>query len=473
MAVYKCEVCGEIYDESCEPIPFNDLPEEWRCPLCNAPKSSFRIIDAGQAEPKAKEACGVQAAPDAAIDAGAAIGGGSVMDAIHAMAATGSSVDEPMDTSLPVPKFDEILILGAQLAVLPLERDAPVNLRTVIGRSAKRPMVLDMPVFVSHMSFGALSGKAKKALAAGAAAAGTAVGSGEGGALPEERSAAAKYIFEYVPNRYGENTDVIRKADAIEIKIGQGTKPGMGGHLPAIKVTPAISIIRGRPLGQEIWSPAGFSEVRDPDGLKNLVDRLRADSGGSPIGVKIAAGRIEDDLNAISLSGCDFITIDGRGGATGSTNKFIKDSASVPTVYAVSRARKYMDAKGMKQELIVTGGLRTSGDIYKAIAMGADAVALASAAMMALGCRRYRACHTGNCPMGIATQDPELEKRLDAEAGARRVANFFNALAGELRSLARATGLSDIHDASPEDLCTISSEMSEHTGIRHAGDPSR
>ncbi|MDR3283402.1 MAG: alpha-hydroxy-acid oxidizing protein [Candidatus Methanoplasma sp.] len=470
MAVYKCEVCGEIYDEDCEPMPFSDLPDEWRCPLCNAPKSSFRIVGDGQDALESKGRCDAPST-DGDIDPKMALHDGGAMDMIHSMAATGSSVDEPMDTSLPVPKFDDILILGAQLSVLPLEREVPVNLRTVIGHGAKQPMVLDIPVFVSHMSFGALSGRAKKALAIGAAAVGTAVGSGEGGALPEERSNAAKYIFEYVPNRYGENTDVIQKADAIEIKIGQGTKPGMGGHLPAVKVTPAISALRGRPMGQEIWSPAGFSDVRSPLDLKRLVDRLRADSNGRPIGVKIAAGHIEDDLEVIAQSGCDFITIDGRGGATGSTNKFIKDSSSVPTVYAVSRARKCMDAKGMKQELIVTGGLRTSGDFYKAIAMGADAVAIASAALMALGCQRYRVCNTGNCPIGIATQDPELEKRLDVEAGARRVANFFNAVADELRSLARATGHSDINGISRDDLCTIDSEMSENTGIRHAGRP--
>ena len=184
--------------------------------------------------------------------------------------------------------------------------------------------------------------------------------------------------------------------------------------------------------------------------------------------MKIAAGHIEEDLEFISRSGCDFITIDGRGGATGSSPKFLRDASSVPTVYALSRARKYMDEHGMKQQLIITGGLRTSRDIVKAIAMGADAVALASAPLMALGCQRYRACDSGKCPLGIATQDPELEKRLDVKKAAQRVANYLNVTSEELRSFCRVTGHRDIHEMSVDDLCTIDSEIAQATGIRHA-----
>ncbi|MDR0887825.1 MAG: rubredoxin [Candidatus Methanoplasma sp.] len=465
MSRYRCKVCGEIYDEEAEGVPFAELPDNWSCPLCGAAKKHFEIIE----ESNESNRVHTQSARSVQVfDVSEEISGNTVMDEIHRLAATGKSTDEPMDTQMPVPKFDDILVMGAQLARSPLERDEEVNINVVIGKNAAKPMILDIPVYISHMSFGALSSKAKKALALGSAIAHTATSSGEGGVLPEEKSSAYRYIFEYVPNRYSMGTDILRTADAIEIKIGQGTKPGMGGHLPGEKVTVPISYIRGKPAGQEVWSPAKFSELKTPEDLKVMVDELREESGGRPIGVKIAAGHIEEDLEFISHSGCDFITIDGRGGATGSTGKFIKDASSVPTVYALARARRYMDEHGMTQELVITGGLRTSMDFVKAIAMGADAVAIASAALMALGCQRYRICHKSACPMGIATQNPELEKKLDVEAGAQKVANYLNATADELRAFARATGHSNIRDLSLEDLCTTSSEISDSTGIRHA-----
>ncbi|MDR2846561.1 MAG: rubredoxin [Candidatus Methanoplasma sp.] len=469
MARYRCEVCGEIYDEDAEGVPFAELPDDWTCPLCGGGKKHFKLIDDRPVKENTPNRAGTQEIQGISVfEDDEEIDGNTAMNEIHRLAATGKSTDEPMDTLMDVPGFDDILILGAQLARSPLERDENVNIKTVIGKNSAKPMVLDIPIYISHMSFGALSCKAKKALAKGSAIARTAMCSGEGGVLPEEKENAYRYIFEYVPNRYSLDTDILRSADAIEIKIGQGTKPGMGGHLPGEKVTLPISVIRGKPEGQEVWSPAKFSELRTPEDLKKMVDGLRADSGGRPIGVKIAAGRIEDDLKFISSSGCDFITIDGRGGATGSTGKFIKDASSVPTVYALARARRYMDDNGMTQELVITGGLRTSKDFVKAIAMGADAVAIASAALMALGCKRYRICHRGACPVGIATQDPELEKRLDVEKGAQKVANYLNATADELRAFSRATGHSDIHGLSLDDLCTISSEISGSTGIRHA-----
>lgn len=457
MARYRCSICGEIYDEEKEGVPFKDLPDDWKCPRCKAPKSSFEVVSESEATED-----------ELAYDPMLVKHDGGVMDEIHEMAVKGVSIGEPMDTLMHVPKFDDILILGAQLATPPRDDGEDVNIRTVIGKNAKRPMVLESPVYISHMSFGALSKNAKVALAKGTAMARTAMCSGEGGVLPEEIAAAYKYIFEYVPNKYSVTIHTFEHSAAIEIKIGQGTKPGMGGHLPGGKVTPEIARVRDKPVGQDVQSPSRFEEINSPEDLKAMVDTLRRLSDGLPIGVKIAAGHIEEDLEFISKSGCDFITIDGRGGATGSSPKFLKDASSVPTVYALSRARKYMDEHGMTQELVITGGLRTSKDFVKAIAMGADAVAVASAGMMALGCQKYRVCNSGNCPMGIATQDPELSKRLDVDIGARRVANFLNVSAEELRIFTRITGHKDIHDLSLDDLCTIDSEISQNTGIRHA-----
>ena len=248
------------------------------------------------------------------------------------------------------------------------------------------------------MSFGALSKEAKISLAKGTSMVKTAIGSGEGGILPEERQNAYKYIFEYIPNKYSVTDENLKNSDAIEIKIGQGTKPGMGGHLPGEKVTEEIAKIRGKSVGESIMSPSRFTEINDKDDLKKLVNELREKSEGRPIGIKIAAGHIEKDLEYICYAKPDFITIDGRGGSTGSSPKFLKDATSVPTIYALHRARKYLDENNMDIDLIITGGLRISSDFAKAIAMGADAIAIGTAAMIAIACQQYRVCNTGMCP---------------------------------------------------------------------------
>ena len=292
--------------------------------------------------------------------------------------------------------------------------------------------------------------------------------SGEGGILPEEMASADKYIFEYVGNLYSVTPENLRNADAIEIKIGQGTKPGMGGHLPAEKVTKEISKIRNKPMGKDVVAPSRFPGIETKEDLKELISQLRIASDGRPIGVKIAAGRIEKDLAFCVYGEPDFITIDGRGGATGSSPLFVRDSTSVPTIYALHRARKYLDSIGSDISLIITGGLRVSSDFAKAIAMGADAVAIASAALMALACQQYRICGTGMCPVGVATQDEELRKRLNGDVAALRVANFLNVTLEELKTFARITGHENLHDLSVEDLCTINREISEFTNIPHA-----
>lgn len=325
-----------------------------------------------------------------------------------------------------------------------------------------------MPVYISHMSFGALSKETKIAMARGSAAVETAMCSGEGGVLPEEKAAACKYIFEYVPNMYSVTTENLKTSDAIEIKIGQGTKPGMGGHLPGNKVTPEIAKIREKPLGQDVISPSKFSQINSADDLKGMVSNLRTLSDGRPIGIKIAAGRIEKDLEFCVYAEPDFITIDGRGGATGASPSIIRDSTSVPTIYALYRARKYLDSVGSDIDLVITGGLRVSSDFAKAIAMGADAVAVASAAMVAAACQQYRICGSGMCPVGVATQDENLRKRLQIDAAAKRVENYLRCSAEELKTFARITGNTDIHGLSVDDLCTISREISEHTNIPHA-----
>lgn len=286
--------------------------------------------------------------------------------------------------------------------------------------------------------------------------------------MPEEFNNAYKYIFEYVPNKYSVNDENLKKVDAIEIKIGQGTKPGMGGHLPADKVTNEIAKIRGKKQGEDIISPSKFKDIRTKEDLKKLVDELRKKSEGRPIGIKLAAGHIEKDLAFIAHANPDFITIDGRGGATGASPKIIRDATSVPTIYALYRAKKYLTENNLDIDLIITGGLRVSSDFAKAIAMGADAVAIATSAMMAIACQQYRICQSGMCPVGVATQNDVLRKRLKVDLSAKRLENYLTCVNDELKTFARITGHKNIHDLNVNDLCTISSEIEKHTNINHA-----
>jgi glutamate synthase domain-containing protein 2 len=469
MAVYKCDVCDYLYDDEKDGDAWANLPDDWVCPICGAAKSYFKKQD-GDAEaatppptPAAEKTPSIEEFRRTSDDLE------ETMADIHAMAASGQSIIEPMRTKKKVVSWDDILIRGAQLARLPLNDTEPVATTTVIGPKAKQPLIIESPVYVSHMSFGALSREVKIALARGSAAVKTAMCSGEGGILPEERDHAYKYIFEYVPNRYSVTEENLAKADAIEIKIGQSSKPGMGGHLPGSKVTDEIAKVRGFEKGMDIHSPARFDDIRSADELAAKVINLRELSGGKPIGVKIAAGHIEADLDIILQAEPDFITIDGRPGATGASPKYVKAATSVPTIYALHRARAYLDKKGVSDiSLVITGGFRVSSDMAKALAMGADAVAIATAALIACGCQQYRVCHADKCPVGITTQNEELRKRLDIDQSATGLENYLKVCTDELRSFARLTGNDDVHKLGVADLCTINSEISDHTDIKHA-----
>ena len=459
--IYKCTICGHIHNEEATGILLNELDA---CPICKQDISKFVEVENSKST-EAKEIKNT----DLAYDKDYAKSDKDIrqMDAIHQMAITGESIVAAMYTELPMPDWDDILILGNQLNPQPLEGDVEVNTQTVIGRNAKKPLVIESPIYITHMSFGALSRETKIALAKGSAAIKTAQCSGEGGILADEMENAYKYIFEYVPNKYSVTDENLKNADAIEIKIGQSTKPGLGGQLQGEKVTDEIARVRGKPVGESIHSPATIPEVNSKEDLKALVDELREKSDGRPIGLKFAAGRIEDDLEHVLYAEPDFITIDGRGGSTGASPKLIRDSTSVPTIYALARARKFLDEHDSNIDLTITGGLRVSSDFAKALAMGANAVAIGTAAMIATACQQYKICDTGDCPVGVATQDEELRKRLKIETAAKRVENYLKVSTEELKTFARITGHDDVHALNINDLCTINSEISDYTDIRH------
>ena len=482
MAIYKCSVCGHIFDEEKEGKKISEITV---CPVCKQPVEKFVLVEETIEEAASEEIENMEqkltqkvskdkqetSSPvDLSYDAAFARHDPAAryMEEIHEMAVSGTSIGGAMGTRMPMPNWDDILLLGAQLNPPPLNDGDPVETTTVIGCHAKKPMILTNPVYVSHMSFGALSREIKVALSKGSAMAKTAMCSGEGGILPEEKDAAYKYIFEYIPNKYSVTDDNLRTSDAIEIKIGQGTKPGMGGHLPGSKVTSEIAALRGKQPGEDVQSPSKFPEINSKEDLKEMVSMLRVRSDGRPIGIKIAAGRIERDLEYCVFAEPDFITVDGRGGATGSSPLLLREATTVPTIYALYRARKYLDSIHSDISLVITGGLRVSADFAKAIAMGADAIAVASGALIAAACQQYRICGSGNCPVGIATQDEELRARLKVDAAAQRVANYLNVSYKELKTFARITGHANLHDLCVDDLVTINREISEFTNIRHA-----
>lgn len=470
MGKYECSVCRYLYDESKTVLLFEDLSDDWTCPICDSMKMYFELMEDDEDTEKVEkpEKITIADSLDYPNDLKRTNDTLEVyMDAIHTMAVTGESVIEPMRTKLPVISWNDIYIKGAQLATMPLSNDDVISTKTVIGRNAKKPLEISMPLYVSHMSYGALSCETHEALAKGSSIAKTAMCSGEGGILPQSIDNAYRFIFEYVPNKYSVTDENLQRADAIEIKIGQGTKPGLGGHLPGEKVTKEIAEIRGKKEHHDILSEPKIPGINNRDDLRELVSVLRERSKGSPIGIKLAAGDIEADMEIASYAQPDFITIDGRGGATGSTLKIIKDASSVPTIFALHRARKFLDQNHLDIDLVVTGGFRVSMDIVKALAMGADAVAVASAALMASACQQYRICDTGKCPMGCATQDETLRGRLKIETSSKRVANYFSVTCHELEKFARMTGYDDVHKIPLSCLCTANSEISNFTYIEH------
>jgi glutamate synthase domain-containing protein 2/rubredoxin len=492
MTLYRCNVCNVFeYDPErgnsltgikpgTEPA---DFPPGWECPICASDRTHLMPVPQPvPVQPVISITCPVCGAPVKPALHGASQPEAGYLAAwerhadtleeymadIHTIAVTGESIIEPMRTKKPVVSWDEILIKGAQIARIPLNKDVPVNTRTIIGPGARQPLVIESPIFVTHMSFGALSREVITAIAQGTAGMQTAMGSGEGGILQEARSQAYRYILEYVPKRYSITEENLRAADAIEIKLGQSAEPGMGARLPAEKVTPEIAAVRSYPAGTDIISPAAYEDIRSRIDLKKKVGWLRETSGGRPVGVKIAAGDIEEDLAAVLYAEPDFITVDGRPGATGAAAKFIKNATSVPTIYALWRARKFLDDHDAENvSLIITGGLRVSPDFAKALCLGADAVAIGTAALMACGCQQYRLCNTGKCPVGVTTQKPELRERMKPAISAKRLEHFLRVSNEELRDFARLTGNDDVHALGIRNICTTSSEISGHTGIPH------
>jgi glutamate synthase domain-containing protein 2/nitrite reductase/ring-hydroxylating ferredoxin subunit len=369
-----------------------------------------------------------------------------------------------------LPRWDDIQIVTAQLARRPLADDVPVGTDVVIGPGAEKPLRLKVPMFVSDMSFGALSEEAKVALALGAEGAGTGICSGEGGMLPDEQAANSRYFYELASARFGWSLDKVALCQAFHFKGGQGAKTGTGGHLPGEKVVGRISEVRGLEPGTAAISPPTFPDLVTPEDFRSVAQEVRDVSGGIPIGFKLSAQHIEDDLDFALEVGIDYVILDGRGGATGAAPEIFKNHISVPTLAALPRARRHLEARGARDvTLIVTGGLRVETDFVKAMALGADAVAVSNAALQAIGCLGMRACHTNNCPVGIATQKKGLRARLIVEESARRLTSFLQASTELMQVMARACGHDHLSGFELDDLTTWKRDVADLTGIRYGG----
>ena len=369
-----------------------------------------------------------------------------------------------------LPKWEDIQMVTAQLWKIPLLDDAHVSTEVIIGPNAKKPLKLDIPLFVSDMSFGALSQEAKVALSRGAELAGTGICSGEGGMLDDEQASNSKYFYELASGRFGYDIEKVKKCQAFHFKGGQAAKTGTGGHLPGHKVVGKIAEVRGLPEGQAAISPATFPDWTDLSHYKAFVEYVREETGGIPIGFKLSAQHIERDIDAALSIGVDYIILDGRGGGTGAAPTLFRDNISVPTIPALARARRHLDRLGRRDiSLVITGGLRVPADFIKALALGADAIAISNSAMQAIGCLGMRACQTNDCPVGVATQQDHLRRRLEIEKSAQQLANFFNASTELMKVMARACGHDHLNQFNLSDLTTWKKEISELAGIEYGG----
>lgn len=370
-----------------------------------------------------------------------------------------------------LPDWNGIQFMVAQLSTKPLMEDVAVGTELVIGPEAKKPLHLKIPLFVSDMSFGSLSEEAKVSLAKGAELAGTGICSGEGGMLPDEQQANSRYFYELASAKFGYEESLLTRVQAFHFKCGQGAKTGTGGHLPGNKNIGRISEVRGIPEGEPAVSPPTFSDLHTVEDFSRFADRVRELSGGIPIGFKLSAQHIERDIEFAVAAGADYIILDGRGGGTGAAPLLFRNHISVPTIPALARARHYLDKIGAsgRVTLIITGGLRTHTDFAKALALGADGVAISNSAMQAIGCVGARICNTNLCPAGIATQKPELRKRLKVDVAAQRLANFLAASIELMQVMARACGHDHLNQFSKNDIASWDKDLAELAGIEWSG----
>lgn len=377
-----------------------------------------------------------------------------------------------------IPDFDDLVVIPAQVSRPPIDKyREPCGTDVVLGdRYAENPLKLDTPVMIGAMSFGALSKEAKMALAIGSSLAGTVTNTGEGGMLPEERELADKLIAQYASGRFGVSADYLKQGDAVEIKIGQGAKSGMGGHLLGEKVTAEVSRIRKIPVGSDALSPARHMDIVGPEDLSMKISQLREITDWKvPIIVKFASGKVASDVKIAAKGGADIIVVDGMQGGTGAGPDVIMEHSGIPSLAAIVEADQALKEINLREDvsLVAAGGIRSGADLAKALALGADAVYIATAALISIGCRVCQMCYKGNCSKGIATQDLSLRHRLDYKEMGKAVANYINAMTDEACMLVQQAGNTHITKLEKQNLRALTMEASALTGVPMAGSENR
>jgi len=363
--------------------------------------------------------------------------------------------------------WDDLVFVPAQLNKRPVDYyQEEISAKTVIGKNSKKPIEIETPIVIGAMSFGAISKEAKISLAKASTLAGTIENTGEGGMLPEEREFSKKLIIQYSTGRFGITEEILKKADAIEIKIGQGAKGGMGGLLPKEKVTEEIAKIRKVEKDKDIRSPAYHLDIKNIDDLKKKIDWLKGISGGVPIILKLAAGDIENDIKLAVKAKPDIIAIDGMEGGTGAAPEVMLNEVGIPTLAALVKTRETLDKIGATQELWIGGGLNQGGDFAKALALGADIVFVATSLLIAMGCTQCGLCYFGKCPKGIATQEPELRKNLNIEEAAQKVASYIKNCTEEIKMITGSCGENNIHKLNKNNLRAMNAEISKITNVK-------
>jgi len=365
--------------------------------------------------------------------------------------------------------LDDLHFIPAQVSKMPLNESEPVKMEVVIGPETKKPLKVSSPIMFGGMSYGAVSKHVRLILARVASNLNIGSNSGEDIVLQEEIEIASnQLIMQYSTGRHGTTEEILKKCSAVEIRFGQGAYPGWTSLLPAAKMAPEVAKLMGLKEGEDAYSPARHPDIGNENEIREKIDWLRELTGGAPVGVKIGCGNIERDVQILAESGTDFISLDGFGGGTGATEMFIRENVGIPIVAALPRAERHLRkiGKRAKVTLIAGGGLRTSADFAKCLALGADAVYIGTSALIAMGCQQYRVCHTGLCPTGVTTNNPVLAKRLDVNEGVRRLTNFANVSNKEIAGLMRIVGKDDVKNLGMEDIVALKKELSEATGVQ-------
>lgn len=456
-----CKVCKHIYDEEKEGITFRTLDEEWKCPICESPKTVFDKTKKEVSEQKVRKKYSYETEEEY-----------EKFYDLSKMSYTGKSVLSSMGSKKEIEfSLDDINFIPAQVNKFPLNKEEDVEIGLVIGPKSKKPFKVNSPILISALSYGAVSTRVREVVSTVARENNIGFNTGEGGILDSDIKNNSPVIVQYATGRFGITEEILKKAKAIEIKIGQGAYPGKGSFLPASKIDKNLAKIRGLSEGEDAYSPARHPDINSHDQLREKVNWLKKVTDGVPVGAKLGCGNIEKDIEVLLNSKVDYIALDGFAGGTGATDKYIKDHMGIPIFAAIPRAVKHLEELGERENitLIGSGGIKSSNDIAKLLALGANGTYIGTTALIGLGCKQYRVCHKGDCGNGITTNDPELVKNLHIDKSVISLNNLITVLNNEIKGISRVLGEDKIKNLDKSDLISLKKDLAEICNINWLG----